>query len=82
MLCALSLSLSLSLSLPPSPCAAPTRVVLLQAADRFCVFVHYVHVVFDDEHVLNLMCVYIYDLVPKGVHENRTKGVEIKLIIH
>ena len=24
-------------------------------------------------------CVYIYDLVPKGVHENRTKGVENKV---
>ena len=23
--------------------------------------------------------IYIYDLVPKGVHENRTKGVENKV---
>ena len=46
------------------PCAAPTCVVLLQAAHTFCVSVLYVHVVFDDKHVLNLMCVhaciYIY----------------------
>ena len=40
-----------------SPCAAPTCVVLLQAAHTFCVSVLYVHVVFDDKHVLNLMCV-------------------------
>ena len=39
------------------PCAAPTCVVLLQAAHTFCVSVLYVHVVFDDKHVLNLMCV-------------------------
>ena len=38
-------------------CAAPTCVVLLQAAHTFCVSVLYVHVVFDDKHVLNLMCV-------------------------
>ena len=31
--------------------------VLLQAAHTFCVSVLYVHVVFDDKHVLNLMCV-------------------------
>ena len=46
------------------PCAAPTCVVLLQAAHTFCVSVFYVHVVFDDKHVLNLMCVraciYVY----------------------
>ena len=30
---------------------------LLQAAHTFCVPVLYVHVVFDDKHVLNLMCV-------------------------
>ena len=46
------------------PCAAPTCVVLLQAAHTFCVSVLYVHVVFDDKHVLNLMCVraciYVY----------------------
>ena len=35
----------------------PTCVVLLQAAHIFCVSVLYVHVVFDDKHVLNLMCV-------------------------
>ena len=29
----------------------------LQAAHTFCVSVLYVHVVFDDKHVLNLMCV-------------------------
>ena len=44
--------------------AAPTCVVLLQAAHTFCVPVLYVHVVFDDKHVLNLMCVpaciYVY----------------------
>ena len=40
------------------PCAAPTCVVLLQAAHTFCVSVLYVHVVFDDKHVLNLMCVH------------------------
>ena len=40
-----------------SPCAAPTCVMLLQAAHTFCVSVLYVHVVFDDKHVLNLMCV-------------------------
>ena len=38
--------------------------MLLQAAHTFCVSVLYVHVVFDDKHVLNLMCVhaciYIY----------------------
>ena len=39
------------------PCAAPTCVVLLQAAHTFCVSVLYVHVIFDDKHVLNLMCV-------------------------
>ena len=39
-----------------SPCAALTCVVLLQAAHTFCVSVFYVHVVFDDKHVLNLMC--------------------------
>ena len=38
------------------PCAAPTCAVLLQAAHTFCVSVLYVHVVFDDKHVLNLMC--------------------------
>ena len=46
------------------PCAALTCVVLLQAAHTFCVSVLYVHVVFDDKHVLNLMCVraciYVY----------------------
>ncbi len=26
-----------------------------------------------------LVYIYIYDLVPKGVHENRTKGVENKV---
>ena len=31
--------------------------MLLQAAHTFCVSVLYVHVVFDDKHVLNLMCV-------------------------
>ena len=31
--------------------------MLLQAARTFCVSVLYVHVVFDDKHVLNLMCV-------------------------
>ena len=31
--------------------------MLLQAAYTFCVSVLYVHVVFDDKHVLNLMCV-------------------------
>ena len=41
----ISLSLSLSVSLS------------LQAAHTFCVSVLYVHVVFDDKHVLNLMCV-------------------------
>ena len=55
----LSLSNSLSLSL-----SAPAYVVLLQAAHIFCVSVLYVHVVFDDKHVLNLMCVraciYVY----------------------
>ena len=25
------------------------------------------------------MCMHIFDLVPKGVHENRTKGVENKV---
>ncbi len=40
------------------PCAAPTCVVLLQAAQTFCVSVLYVHVVFDDKHVLSLMCVH------------------------
>ena len=39
------------------PCAAPACVVLLQAAHTFCVSVLYVLVVFDDKHVLNLMCV-------------------------
>ena len=39
-----------------SPCAAPTCVVLLQAAYTFCVSVLNVHIVFDDRHVLNLMC--------------------------
>ena len=38
--------------------------MLLQAAHTFCVSVLYVHVGFDDKHVLNLMCVhtciYIY----------------------
>ena len=46
------------------PCAALTCVVLLQAAHTFCVSVLYVHVVFDDKHVLNLMCmrvcIYVY----------------------
>ena len=46
------------------PCAAPACVVLLQAAHTFCVSVFYVHVVFDDKHVLNIMCVraciYVY----------------------
>ena len=46
------------------PCAAPTCVVLLQAAHTFCVFVLYVHVVLGDKHVLNLMClhacIYVY----------------------
>ena len=32
--------------------------MLLQAAHTFCVSVLYVHVVFDDKHVLNLMCVH------------------------
>ena len=27
----------------------------------------------------NYSTIYIYDLVPKGVHENRTKGVENKV---
>ena len=44
----------------------PTCVVLLQAAHTFCVSVLYVHVVFDDKHVLNLMfvraCVFTPDL--------------------
>ena len=40
------------------PCAAPTCVVLLQAAHTFCVSVLYLHVVFDDKHVLSLMCVH------------------------
>ena len=31
--------------------------MLLQAAHTFCVSVLYVHAVFDDKHVLNLMCV-------------------------
>ena len=31
--------------------------MLLQAAHTFCVSALYVHVVFDDKHVLNLMCV-------------------------
>ena len=31
--------------------------MLLQAAHTFCVSVLYVHLVFDDKHVLNLMCV-------------------------
>ena len=31
--------------------------MLLQAAHTFCVSVLYVHVVFDDKHVLNLTCV-------------------------
>ena len=31
--------------------------MLLQAAHTFCVSVLYVHIVFDDKHVLNLMCV-------------------------
>ena len=26
-----------------------------------------------------MLYIYIYDLVPKGVHENRTKGVENKV---
>ena len=34
-----------------------TCFMLLQAAHTFCVSVLYVHVVFDDKHVLNLMCV-------------------------
>ena len=46
------------------PCAAPTCVVLLRAAHTFCVYVLYVHVVFDDKHVLNIMsvraCIYVY----------------------
>ena len=46
------------------PCAVPTCVVLLHAAHTFCVSVLYVHVVFDDKHVLNLMCmrvcIYVY----------------------
>ena len=33
-------------------------------------------------HLLALSHIYIYDLVPKGVYENWTKGVEIKLMIH
>ena len=48
---------SLSLSLSPEV-AAPTCVVLLQAAHTFCVSVLYLHVVFDDKHVLSLMCVH------------------------
>ena len=56
--------------------------MLLQAAHTFCVSVLYVQVVFDDKHVLNLMCVrarmclYIlnanYRLVSRftGVHFN------------
>ena len=41
--------------------------MLLQAAHPFCVSVLYVHVVFDDKHVLNLMCVraYIYICLPQ-----------------
>ena len=32
-----------------------------------------------ETHTYTLTCIYIYDLVPKGVHENRTKGVENKV---
>ena len=52
-----SLSLSLSIYIYIYPCAAPTCVVLLQAAYTFCVSVLYVHLVFDDKHVLIIMCV-------------------------
>ena len=56
----LSLSLSLSVSLSHETMIIdislhvllPTCVVLLQAAHTFCVSVLYVHVVFDDKHVL------------------------------
>ena len=47
--CIRDLSLSVSLS---------TCFVLLQAAHTFCVSVLYLHVVFDDKHVLSLMCVH------------------------
>ena len=40
----------------------PTCVVLLQAAHTFCVSVLYVHVVFDDKHVL--MCVRVCVCLP------------------
>ena len=43
----------------------PTCVVLLQAAHTFCVSVLYVHVVFDDKHVLNLMCVRVCMCLPQ-----------------
>ena len=43
----------------------PTCVVLLQAALTFWVSVLYVHVVFDDKHVLNLMCVRAYVCLPQ-----------------
>ena len=48
-----------------SPCAAPTCVVLLQAAHTFCVSVLYVHVVYDDKHVLNLVCVRVCMCLPQ-----------------
>ena len=32
-----------------------------------------------DTCMMYTLCAYIYDLVPKGVHENRTKGVENKV---
>ena len=35
----------------------PTCVVLLQAVHTFCVSVLYMHVVFDDKHVLMRECV-------------------------
>ena len=38
------------------PCAAPTCVVLLQAAHTFCVSVLYVHVVFDDKQMFLILC--------------------------
>ena len=37
-------------------------------------------ILFQLQHILYYIFLkYIYDLVPKGVHENRTKGVENKV---
>ena len=41
-------------------CSNLCQVVLLQAAHTFCVSVLYVHVVFDDKHVLNRARVYVF----------------------